>query len=714
MKTRKISDRTINNMQRLTKKAIVLLLITSVLPLSGCSDTDAAKLPGNAEPVSKVSDNNPDAKEESTNTPAVSDNEKDHTPEEDTSQNEPVKVKITRDDRSVAMTEYGKDDGVFSFYYETALLPDSVKNHEKINKKLEEKKEDFFRTKGGFEEEDIKESIKFGSNKECLIAAVKSVYLDEKYYSLAIEQFCSFGSGVSKLTGYTFDLNSGEEVGIEQVLEKKDDELSSLLFNKVKSYFEDHVVADNTNEKDFLNDESYGTFDYCISRDGSVYLLYDENRFLEGYMGSSACSVGKYPGCSKQALFSEMKEFADGEWYSLSLEEIDRVREFLKLEKDDYDDARDRVPCCRNNEWYVPVLFSRRDDNGDRVFASAEAKADDPGHISDTGDKLYEDILGEWYSIESYEDVKTGETVPLTGCIISDNTMKFYDYDPSECCYKLKDSKSIWIKRTMWQFIIDADDDDTDEKTTYMTDVWDECRLDMYKTDNAEGPFTGTEETGSGSGSLISLKSADYQRIFKTDRSLLLYPTDDCVSQSLSVPDVRDGKTLPGPDCVEVHFNWDASPGAEGYEVLEENKYVERPDDYYTYPELTEVSDHYFVTGAQDDFDFRIRVRAYKTDGGRRIYSEWSDYATGGTGGSYYDLDQASEAKGEKKEYIPALNEYAKIFGKDDTVYGLRAPDEKREIYEEISKEQFDEIRKKYEIPADIERKPFSEYNVKN
>lgn len=129
-----------------------LLLITSVLPLSGCSGTDAAKLPGNAEPVSKVSDNNPDAKEEDANTPAASDNEKDHTPEEETSQNEPVKVKITRDDRSVAMAEYGKDDGVFSIYYETALLPDSVKNHEKINKKLEEKKEDFFRTRGGFEE----------------------------------------------------------------------------------------------------------------------------------------------------------------------------------------------------------------------------------------------------------------------------------------------------------------------------------------------------------------------------------------------------------------------------------------------------------------------------------------------------------------------------------------------------------------------------------
>ncbi|MCR5236946.1 MAG: hypothetical protein K6E34_07060 [Lachnospiraceae bacterium] len=40
------------------------------------------------------------------------------------------------------------------------------------------------------------------------------------------------------------------------------------------------------------------------------------------------------------------------------------------------------------------------------------------------------------------------------------------------------------------------------------------------------------------------------------------------------------------------------------------------------------------------------------------------------------------------------------------------SPDEKSEIYEEISKEEFDEIRKKYEIPADIERKPFSGYKA--
>ena len=41
-------------------------------------------------------------------------------------------------------------------------------------------------------------------------------------------------------------------------------------------------------------------------------------------------------------------------------------------------------------------------------------------------------------------------------------------------------------------------------------------------------------------------------------------------------------------------------------------------------------------------------------------------------------------------------------------------PGEKNDIYEKISEDEFNETRKKYEIPANIVRKPFSEYTVKN
>ena len=98
-------------------------------------------------------------------------------------------------------------------------------------------------------------------------------------------------------------------------------------------------------------------------------------------------------------------------------------------------------------------------------------------------------------------------------------------------------------------------------------------------------------------------------------------------ASTLGVPAVKDGILRPGEDCAEVVFDWDPVEGAEGYEVSEENKYYSEKE--YREPETVEISDNSYVTGAQDYFDFRIRVRAFKGNGAERVYGEWSSLATG-------------------------------------------------------------------------------------
>ncbi|SFC97402.1 putative quinol monooxygenase [Butyrivibrio sp. YAB3001] len=78
-------------------------------------------------------------------------------------------------------------------------------------------------------------------------------------------------------------------------------------------------------------------------------------------------------------------------------------------------------------------------------------------------------------------------------------------------------------------------------------------------------------------------------------------------ASTLGVPAVKDGVLRPGEDCAEVYFEWDPVEGADGYEVSEENKYYSEKE--YREPEKVEVVDNSYVTGAQDYFDFRIRVR---------------------------------------------------------------------------------------------------------
>ena len=96
---------------------------------------------------------------------------------------------------------------------------------------------------------------------------------------------------------------------------------------------------------------------------------------------------------------------------------------------------------------------------------------------------------------------------------------------------------------------------------------------------------------------------------------------------TLGVPVVKDGVLKPGEDRVEVWFEWDPVEGADGYEVSEENKYYSETE--YREPETFEVTDNSYVTGAQDNFDFRIKVRAFKGSGADRVYGEWSSFATG-------------------------------------------------------------------------------------
>ena len=104
------------------------------------------------------------------------------------------------------------------------------------------------------------------------------------------------------------------------------------------------------------------------------------------------------------------------------------------------------------------------------------------------------------------------------------------------------------------------------------------------------------------------------------------------VITALATPTVNAGVTEPGEDQISVRFEWEPIEGADGYEVIEENKFYK--EDTYREPEEEQKVDTLqttYITGAQDYFDFRIKVRAYRGEGDNREFSEWSEYAYGST-----------------------------------------------------------------------------------
>ncbi len=198
--------------------------------------------------------------------------------------------------------------------------------------------------------------------------------------------------------------------------------------------------------------------------------------------------------------------------------------------------------------------------------------------------------------------------------------------------------------------------------------------------------LTGCSSNVAGNLSETGDNSSDMQEISQTDNDVSVsdsIPEEDStesgevnITDALEVPKVNNGVNYFEPDYISIHFNWNAIDGAEGYEVCEEIKPENAADDLYGEPQISEATDHYYLTGGQDDFVHRIKVRAFKNKDGKRVYSEWSPYAEGKESNPIVGASSITEDVYDKNAYIPVLDEYTKIFKGDESVYGMRAPDE--------------------------------------
>ncbi|RKM63393.1 hypothetical protein D6856_04520 [Butyrivibrio sp. XB500-5] len=111
-------------------------------------------------------------------------------------------------------------------------------------------------------------------------------------------------------------------------------------------------------------------------------------------------------------------------------------------------------------------------------------------------------------------------------------------------------------------------------------------------------------------------------------------------STGLAAPIVKGGVMKDGSEAIDVEFEWNPVDGADGYEVDIQSK-AEDDKEYAAYePGYTELEkdgdyfitkDTKFVASAQDDFDFQIKVRAFKGEGDDKTYSDWSKVAYGQT-----------------------------------------------------------------------------------
>ena len=122
---------------------------------------------------------------------------------------------------------------------------------------------------------------------------------------------------------------------------------------------------------------------------------------------------------------------------------------------------------------------------------------------------------------------------------------------------------------------------------------------------------------------------AGYSRYYSTGFGVM---TDE--NNELQTPFVNTvTKSYNGVDGVKLTFSFEPSEGAygfaDGYEVKVSSRYINEKS--WRKAEIVDIQDTEYVTGAQDDFEFAVKIRAYYEVNGSRVYSDWSSTAYGDT-----------------------------------------------------------------------------------
>ncbi len=298
---------------------------------------------------------------------------------------ESVEIDFKRDDRSEMKSKDGKVSEMIQLYYDEALLPDTVKNHKKINADIESKKEAFFKENedwGGFNLDELVQ--KYSLDDIFCYAILNSVYLDDNYYSVNIEKHACYGGGdISKFIGYTYDLETGEEVDITDVLNINKEELSSMMHDRLALYDINPSMDGYPNAPDFLVDETWGRFNFCIAQEGRIYALYDRNTIAAGYQGSGAYYITDLNSQSNNIQYSRMYEIEGGQWHNFTADIKAELVDEMNIRMNEEVDFKEKEPVEEGDKWYVPIEFyefNRELSNLERI-AAAKVDIDNPSNI---------------------------------------------------------------------------------------------------------------------------------------------------------------------------------------------------------------------------------------------------------------------------------------------------------------------------------------------
>ena len=167
-------------------------------------------------------------------------------------------------------------------YYDQVILSSGYPQAEKINRYIEEKKNEFFSEAEKAAEEYLPENP--FHEKLYNTITLDSLYENEEYISILLYENWFMGGVVNaNPRAYTFDLKTGNAVNITDVLGMSVHDIRNLYISTVEK---------NGKSGNFLNYTSASDFKYCIKEGNTVYILFDTYEIGSGADGSFEMPIG--------------------------------------------------------------------------------------------------------------------------------------------------------------------------------------------------------------------------------------------------------------------------------------------------------------------------------------------------------------------------------------------------------------------------------------
>ena len=228
---------------------------------------------------------------------------------------------VVRDDRSEAAGQQASVSDA-KYYYDMILLDEKLGSAAQINAAIAAHRDHFF---------SLPENMPAGGTGSSYVR-LRDLYMDDRLLSVNLVHYRGGGDKQEYYgyCGYTFDLGTGAQASLAQVLNVPEESLPDMIWNRLQECRQTNDILLPADRAAFDADPDWHQYHYSIREDGRVYVMYDKYQVAPGEAGSVEIYLTDVPAAGEQHYIRQPEdEEIEASKYFLTRDQINEIHSML-------------------------------------------------------------------------------------------------------------------------------------------------------------------------------------------------------------------------------------------------------------------------------------------------------------------------------------------------------------------------------------------------